>query len=167
MNTKKSLKTIDENATESLKNGVANLEQLKTAVPTLVELCEAIKHHRSLLLALDRKSKLLCAACTAYATKHQTCFDDKQMHTSQQGVLTGDITIDDTTYHLACGYDGYVRADGEKLTQDFLRSLPEEWRKEKLELNVTGINDAQVDEEELEKQGLAPKSVNTWSRKEN
>ena len=166
MNVNKSLKTIGDTVKSHLENGVSNLEQLRAALPSLVDLVEAIKHHRSLIASLDKMAKDLNTKCTAYATKHQSCFDDRQMHTSQLGVLTGDITIDEMTYHLACGYDGYIRADGDKLTQAFLMDLPENWRKEKLELNTTGINDAKVSDEELEKFGLTPKSVNTWSRKE-
>ncbi|MCZ0212046.1 hypothetical protein OZK63_42555, partial [Streptomyces sp. UMAF16] len=71
------------------------------------------------------------------------------------------------TYHFASGYDGYVRSTPDKLTQDFLATLPEKWRKEKLELSTSGINEDAPSDKELAKRGLAPKVRNVWSLVEN
>ena len=63
----------------------------------------------------------------------------------------------------ANGYDGYVRKTPDKLTQDFLATLPEKWRKESLKLDVSGINEDGPSDEELAEHGLVPKVRNVWS----
>ena len=49
------------------------------------------------------------------------------------------------------------------MTQDFLATLPENWRKQKLELSTSGINEDAPSDKELAKRGLAPKVKNVWS----
>ena len=71
--------------------------------------------------------------------------------------------VDEATYHFASGYDGYVRNTPDRLTQDFLATLPEKWRKHKLELSTSGINEDAPSDEELAERGLAPKVRNVWS----
>ena len=45
-------------------------------------------------------------------------------------------------------------------------ALPESWRKQKLELSTSGINEAAPSDKELAKRGLAPKVKNVWSKTE-
>ena len=80
-----------------------------------------------------------------------------------QDVRTGDVVLGEATYHFASGYDGYVRRADGKLTQDFLASLPENWRKASLKIDVSGINADGPSDEELAEHGLAPKTKNVWS----
>ena len=56
-----------------------------------------------------------------------------------------------------------LRSTPDKLTQDFLATLPESWRKQKLELSTSGINGDAPSDAELAKCGLAPKVKNVWS----
>ena len=81
-----------------------------------------------------------------------------------QGAHQGEASVlGDATYHFASGYDGYARNTPDKLTQDFLATLPEKWRKQKIELSTSGINEDAPSDKELAKRGLAPKVRNVWS----
>ena len=77
---------------------------------------------------------------------------------------SGDIEVDGKTYHFAYGFDGYDRAEqGQKLTQEFLKTLPEGWTKSKLELDKSAVNRAKPTEDDLAEAGLVRKVKQTWT----
>ena len=159
----KNIKTLREEAEALVKAGVANREQLRSAVPALVALQNA---ERSLQLRAKETRAVIQAlsdACSAYAHRHPEYVFDQTFSVSPIGVESGDVEIDGRTYHFSHGFEGFVRAEpGKQLTQDFLKSLPEGWAKSKLELDLTEMKRQHVTIEEAEEHGLARKFKDAW-----
>ena len=160
---KETIKELRERADEMITAGIANKDALFAALPVLAELQAKAESAKKNLAASVRTLTQLSELCSRYALVHESVFAKKRLITNQQGVRTGDIVLDEATYHFASGYDGYVRNTPDKLTQDFLATLPEKWRKQKIELSTSGINEDAPSEKELAKRGLAPKVKNVWS----
>ena len=160
----KSIKVLREIAEAALETGVANREQLRSAVHALVALQSA---ERSLQLRAKETRAVIQAlsdACSAYARTHPEYVFDQTFSVSPIGVESGDIEIDGKTYHFAHGFDGYDRAEqGQKMTQAFLDSLPKGWTKSKLELDKSAVNRAKPTEAELSEAGLVRKVKQTWT----
>ena len=162
MNTK-TIKELRERADEMIAAGITNKDALFAALPVLTALQAKAESAKKNLAASVKTMTMLSELCSRYALAHESVFEKKRLVTNQQGVRTGDVVQGDATYHFASGYDGYVRNTPDKLTQDFLATLPEKWRKQKLELSTSGINEDAPSEKELAKRGLAPKTKNVWS----
>ena len=140
----------------------AELVEALATLASLHELNEIAKTVRAKCLNAEAK---LSELCTEYAAAHQEVFDGGAMIRNQNGVHVGDITEGDTIHHLACGFDGYIRVNGEKLTQDFISALPKGWKKTKVELDVTGINKAIDKGADASTYGLMDKPKNVWTHK--
>ena len=162
MNTK-TIKELREQADEMISSGIANKDALFAALPVITALQAKAESAKKNLAATVKSLTMLSELCSRYALAHESVFEKKRLVTNQQGVRTGDVVLDDATYHFASGYDGYVRNTPDKLTQDFLATLPEKWRKQKIELSTSGINEDAPSDKELAKRGLAPKIRNIWS----
>ena len=162
MNTK-TIKELRERADEMIAAGIANKDALFAALPVLTALQAKAESAKRNLAATVKSLTMLSELCSRYALAHESVFEKKRLVANQQGVRTGDVVLDEATYHFASGYDGYVRNTPEKLTQDFLATLPEKWRKQKIELSTSGINEDAPSDKELAKRGLAPKIRNIWS----
>ena len=160
---KETIKELRVRADEMIAAGIANKDALFAALPVLTALQAKAESAKKNLAASVKTLTMLSELCSRYALAHESVFEKKRLVANQQGVRTGDIVQGDATYHFASGYDGYVRSTPDKLTQDFLATLPENWRKEKLELSTSGINEDAPSDEELAKRGLAPKVRNAWS----
>ena len=143
--------------------GVANREQLRVAVPALVALQAA---ERSLQLRAKETRAVIQAlsdACSAYARRHHDYVFDQTFSVSPIGVESGDIEVDGRTYHFTHGFDGYVRTEqGETLTQEFLKGLPEGWAKPRLQLDTTALNKAKLKDRDLAEFGLMHKVKDAW-----
>ena len=163
---KTDMKTLRAEAEALLAEKIDSKAKLCAAIPTLVRLQEALVIANRIRTASKRVADLLAEACTKYAEGHETIFEKGRLIPDQNGVRSGDIDIGETTFHLACGYDGYMRTNGEKITQEFLATLPEGWVKTKNELDTTGVNAANPSDETLEAYGLAEKPNNVWSKKD-
>lgn len=159
----KSIKTLREEAEALVKAGVANREQLRSAVPALVALQSA---ERSLQLRAKETRAVIQAlsdACSAYARTHPEYVFDQTFSVSPIGVESGDIEIDGRTYHFAHGFDGYVRTEpSEAMTQEFLRGLPKGWAKSRLSLDTTALNKEKLDDDALAAHGLRHKAKDVW-----
>ena len=162
MNTK-TIKELREQADEMISAGIANKDALFAALPVITALQAKAESAKKNLAATVKSLTMLSELCSRYALGHESVFEKKRLVANQQGVRTGDVVLDEATYHFASGYDGYVRNTPDKLTQDFLATLPEKWRKQRIELSVSGINEDAPSDEELAKRGLAPKVKNAWS----
>ena len=160
---KETIKELRERADEMISAGIANKDALFAALPVLTELQAKAESAKKNLAATVKTLTMLSELCSRYALAHESVFEKKRLVTNQQGVRTGDVVLDEATYHFASGYDGYVRSTPEKLTQDFLASLPEKWRKSSLKLDTSGINEDAPSDEELAERGLVPKVRNVWS----
>ena len=164
---KETIKELREQADEMISAGIANRDALFAALPVLTALQAKAESAKRNLAATVKSLTMLSELCSRYALAHESVFEKRRLVTNQLGVKTGDVVLGDATYHFASGYDGYVRNSPEKLTQDFLATLPEKWRKESLKLDVSGINEDAPSNEELAERGLAPKVRNVWSLLEN
>lgn len=142
-------------------------EELVHALATLIKLQELNEVNEALNRKCKRVAANLSELCTAYAASHQEVFNGGSMIRNQNGVHVGDITDGSSIYHLACGFKGYIRSNGEKLTQDFLDALPKGWKKSSLSLDVTGINTAVDKGANPATYGLIDKPNNEWSAKES
>ena len=164
---KETIKELRERADEMISTGIANKDALFAALPVLTALQAKAEFAKRSLASSVKTLTMLSELCSRYALAHESVFEKKRLVANQQGVRTGDVVLDEATYHFASGYDGYVRNTPDKLTQDFLATLPENWRKEKLELSTSGINEDAPSEKLLTRHGLAPKVRNAWSLVEN
>ena len=162
MNTK-TIKELREQADEMIAAGIANKDALFAALPVITALQAKAESAKKNLAASVKTLTMLSELCSRYALAHESVFEKKRLVANQQGVRTGDVVLGDATYHFASGYDGYQRNTPDKLTQDFLATLPEKWRKLKIELSTSGINEDAPSDKELAKRGLAPKVRNVWS----
>ena len=160
---KTNMKTLRAAAQTALDGKINTKSKLYAALPTLVAQQHALESARKTLNATGALTRKLSEACAAFAKDNETVFEAGRLIENQNGVRVGDIVIDDTAYHLACGYDGYMRTDGGKMTQDFLATLPTEWTTKKCELSTSGINANAPTEDDLAKYGLREKPNNTWS----
>ena len=160
---KETIKELREQADEMISAGIANRDALFAALPVLTALQAKAESAKKNLAASVRTLTQLSELCSHYALAHESVFEKRRLVANQQGVRTGDIVQGDATYHFASGYDGYARNTPDKLTQDFLATLPEKWRKQKLELSTSGINEDAPSEKLLARHGLAPKVKNVWS----
>lgn len=163
METRKKLKELRIEADGMAKAGVASKDDLFAALPTLIELQNAIETLAVALRASKKAAAALSKSCTAYATEHPSVFANKELQLNQQGVLTGDVQLEGAVYHLACGYDGYVRTDAGKMTQEFLQTLPKSWRRARCEIDVSAINKANPTADKLAEYGLCEKPNDVWS----
>lgn len=161
---KLSMKALREKA-EAITE-IESKEQLLEALSTLAQISDLNAINKKHLKKCEQIAAELSDLCTVYASTHQEVFDGGSMIRNQNGVYVGDITADDTLHHLACGFKGYIRMNGEKLTQDFLEALPKGWKKSKVELDVTGINNAVNKGADPATYGLADKPNNVWTHKE-
>ena len=160
----KSMKALRENAEAALETGVANREQLRSAVPALVALQGAVRSMQLRIKESQEVMQALSEACSAYAHEHPEYVFSQSFSVSPIGVESGDIEIDGKTYHFAHGFDGYDRAEqGQKMTQAFLATLPKGWTKSKLELDKSAVNKAKPTEDDLAEVGLARKVKQTWT----
>ncbi len=158
------MKVLREIAEAALATGVANKEQLKSAVPALVALQNAKRSMELRIKETKEVIEALSAACSAYAHRHPEYVFNQSFSVSPIGVESGDIEIDGKTYHFTHGFDGYERAErSQTMTQAFLATLPEGWTKSKLELDKSAVNKAKPTEEDLAEVGLARKVKRTWS----
>ena len=162
MNTK-TIKELREQADEMISAGIANKDALFAALPVLTALQAKAESAKRNLAASVKSLTMLSELCSRYALAHESVFEKKRLVANQQGVRTGDVVLGEATYHFASGYDGYVRRADGKLTQDFLATLPEKWRKQKIELSTSGINEDEPSDSELARRGLAPRVRNVWS----
>ncbi len=160
----KSIKVLRSDAEKALDEGVANREQLRSAVPKLVALQKAEKSLRLRLNETQEVIKALSKACSAYAHEHPEYVFNQTFSVSAIGVESGDVEIDGKTYHFAHGYDGYDRAErGQKMTQAFLATLPEGWTKSKLELDTSAVKRFDPSDDDLSDAGLVRKIKQTWT----
>ena len=160
----KSMKDLREIAEAALATGVANREQLRSAVPALVALQSAAKSMQRRINETRDVIEALSEACSAYAHRHPEYVFNQSFSVSPIGVESGDLEVDGKTYHFAYGFDGYERAEqGQKMTQDFLATLPEGWTKPKLELDKSAVNRAKPTEDDLAEVGLVRKVKQTWT----
>ena len=159
----KTIKALREDAETALAAGVANREQLRSAVPALVALQNAERSMRLRLKETQAVIQSLSEACSKYAHEHPEYVFDQTFSVSPIGVESGDLEIDGRTYHFTHGFDGYVRTEpSETLTQEFLKGLPEGWTKSRLSLDTTALNKAKPSDDDLAEFGLMRKVKESW-----
>jgi len=160
---KDTLKELRAKAEDAIKNGIRNKDQLLAAVPDMVELQKAVAGARKRLSETTEVLNECMRLCSEYAHAHPEHVFSESFSVSPIGVESGDVVIDGRNYHYAYGYDGYQRIDKtQRLTQDFLASLPDGWAKSKLELDATAIKNDKPTSDDLEAAGLERKPKLAW-----
>ena len=161
---KKTLKALREEAEAALAGGVANREQLEEAVPALVALQNAVESLKRRTNALQDVIDDLSAVCSKYALAHPEHVFDRTFSVAPSGAKSGYLAVGERTFRFSHKQNGYVRTDhAQKMTQEFLATLPSDWTKLKLTLDATGIAKAKATAEELSEKGLVRKVANTWT----
>ena len=160
------LKELREEAVELVKAGIENREALETALPILLELLSALSSMAKTLKSCKEVAEKLSDKCSNYAVEHPSVFVGKKLNTTEKGVKVGDVELGDKIYHLACGYDGFVRQSGDPMSQSFLESLPDGWAKSSLKLDTGAINKLATSMADLDKYDLMQKPKNVWSLSE-
>jgi len=166
MATKADIDNLTPEIEAAIRGGVSSLNDLKVAVPLLVEYQEYLADYQKSLKRSGELAAELSRLCTEYATAHKSRVFDVSFSCSPIGVETGDIEIDGEIFHHVDGFNGYERDDGQKMTKDFYETLPSEWVKMQPKLDTSRIaKDTGDDEDELEENGLCRKRKCVWSRK--
>jgi len=142
---------------------ITNKEKLLAALPVLVEACVKIKTMRRTIKLMGELADGLNDACSKYAMEHPSVFVNGKLNVDGKGVQHGDVEVGGKLYHFSSGYKGFIREDGDNITQDFLDGLPEKWVKGKIELDATGMERLGVTDAELQKAGLVRRANNVWS----
>ena len=159
----KTIRELREEAAALANAGVANRGQLMDAVPALVALQNAATAQWRHLKKTREVIQALSDACSAYARRHPDFVFEQTFSVSPIGVESGDVEIDGRIYHFTHGFDGYVRTgQGEKLTQAFLKGLPEGWARPKLVLDTSAINEGNPGDGDLAEYGLMRKAKDVW-----
>jgi len=158
-----SMKTLRARVEEELAAGVANKERLLAAVPAMMALQSAVNVADMNLKDTKAVLEKLAEACSDYAHEHPEYVFTDTFSVSPIGVQSGDLTIDGRTYHFSYGFDGYRRDDpSQKLTQDFLKTLPKGWTKSETKIDTSAINKLKPSNEELAAAGLQRKPKPQW-----
>jgi len=146
---------------------INNKEQFLKALPILIEATTKCAQMRLTVKSINSLATDLNIAVSEYALNHLSVFLGGRLVTDGKGILHGDVEVGGKLYHFSSGYKGFVRADGDNVTQDFLDGLPEKWVKGKIELDATGIERLGVTDAELQKAGLVRRANNVWSLPES
>lgn len=85
----------------------------------------------------------------------------RKMPTQSDGAIRYEVTANGTIYSLVLTADGWVRENGEEKTQDFLHTLPKDWVKSTLELDVEGMK-RYATGEEIAAKGLVQRLKPAW-----
>lgn len=141
---------------------ITNKESFLAALPLIVEAATKIKAMRATIKKIGDLADALNDKASAYALGHESVFADG-LRPDGKGVLHGNVEVEGRLFHFSAGFKGYMRSDGDSMTQGFLDGLPEKWTRGKLELDATGIERLGVTSEQLEKAGLVRKPNNVWS----
>lgn len=158
------LKDYHDFLKEANANGVKNVETFKEILPRFIEALSQTKWSWKNARAMQEQATKLGDTLAEFVLTHPSV--SKELPVSPDGVRSFDVTVNNTVYHLSCGFDGYVRTDGEKLTQNFLATLDKGWTKGKLELDITGMKRSDVTGEEIIEAGLVQKPKNIWTEAE-
>jgi len=147
---------------------VTNAEQLREAVPFIVNAQVRLAEMAKSLVVVSRALSVIHERASNYALNHPGALDNG-LSTSPIGVKSGDITIDGNVYHFASGFGAVVRKDGEMLTQEFLSGLPKEWTKVRMSLDTTAImskyGKGASFGDALDEKGLVRSAKNEWKLK--
>lgn len=156
---RKNSKTIKAEALELLSSaGVTTSEKFCAGVPLLAQMDDQLLSLRLAVKEMQNLRNQLCEGLSDYADSHAKALDTP-LKTVKNDVEEGLVTIDCTTYRYTRSFDGLARPSGDNMTQIFLKSLPKEWQREKVELNTQYIGNNDVSDEDLLVHGLM------WKRK--
>lgn len=141
---------------------IKNIEDFKAAVRLVVESQTKLDDMGRLEKMIKAKTQEVSEKCSAFALAHRSVFVNG-LAKDGKGVEHGDVLIGDDLYHFAAGYEGLIRLDGGKMTQEFIATLPEKWVKAVLKPSQTTMQTLGVTEDDLHKAGLVRRANNVWS----
>ena len=92
-----------------------------------------------------------------YAEEHPKALD-APISDYNDGLKRGAVTIDGEVFHLTIGKGEFKHIDGGNFTADFLKALPEDWKKSETVLDKSGLKKASPSDTELAQHGLRNKA---------
>jgi len=145
--------------------GVANKNAFYEALAAYMEFKSALDCWGKTIRAFSKDAAKVCEMVSKYAIAHTSVFKSEDgeggLTEAREGVLSGDVAYDGVTYHLSVSRDKPQRVDGSAMTQEFIKTLPEDWVKSKLEPIVSVVN--KINDETLANYGLECPDKCTWS----
>ena len=147
-----------------LETGITCRDDYLDALKHLGALRVAIASLKSFVKNLTECEQRLSESAAAYAVDHKTAVDGgKGLTEIKPNIYRGQLTLDHRVYSLTVSPGPIKRMNGDNITSEFLRGLPQDWLKEKPELDTTAINRLGVSGEELFKHGLYRPEKRVWS----
>ena len=155
---------IKDAADAILANGVMTRDAFIEAVPYISKLEAAAKNVSGFSSKLNATLKVLKVKTTLYAEEHPKALD-APISDYNDGLKRGTVTIDGEVFQLTIGKGEFKRIDGGNFTADFLKALPEGWKKSETVLDKSGLKKASPSDTELAKNGIYRETKRTWSWK--
>ena len=155
---------LKERADLLTMNGITTRETYFEALPLLFSIRQAAASIKAFAKALEASAETLSEGAAAYAKDHTTALDEP-LHEAAKGKTVGTVVIGTNRYTLTLTDGPLKRESGDNLTEDFLKGLPKGWTKIKHELDVTSINQQDVDKDDLFKHGLIRTEKRAWTMK--
>ena len=142
------------------EKGAMTADRALAGIPLIAQLRSAISDQRSFVETLVENANIIEKKCAEYADNHSTFIEMSEERSGQRG---GEIVIDGDVYRYSVSPGELKRKGGGILTQEYLKALPKNWVKTKLELDRTAIKQEKVDKKTLEEYGLIRPTKKTWS----
>lgn len=157
--------TLKMRAETLLDGGINTKEKYLEALPLVFSLRQAAISVKGFLKAVQESEKALSDAAASYAKEHVTALDEPLQEVGG-GMLRGSVTVNGQTYTLTLSKGALRRTTGDNMTQPFLKKLPQEWTRTKLELDANAMNGMDITDDKLFKYGLFRPENRTWSMKD-
>ena len=150
------------------ETGIRSNADLANALAKLKELRESRRKLKGLIADVDAADAELSGVCTEYALANpdEVFADGEPFVTLRDDLRSG--VFDAGAYVEGAGLFRFSetrsrpsRTSGDNMNAKFLKDLPQEWTRQKLELNLAALHG--VDDDTLLEKGLARQLVRSWS----
>ena len=89
---------------------------------------------------LKKQAARIGELAAQYAESHTTALSEP-LAEIRAGIRSGSVTLDGIPFRLTLSKGDVCRISGDSMSQKFLKGLPEEWVRQKLELDKTALKD--------------------------
>ena len=156
----KKTKILKDEANAVILGSVKDRGSYETALRLYAENLRRAKLLADNAKVLRRQAERIGELAAKYAESHPTALDEPLAEV-KTGIRSGAVTLDGVTFRLTLSKGDPCRISGDSLTQAFLKSLPADWTKSKLELDKAAVKE--VDADKLAKKGLFRPDKAAWS----
>jgi hypothetical protein len=141
-------------------DGIATRERYLEALPLMFGLRSEAESLSARARALAEAASAIGEGAAEYAAGHATALDAPLAET-KDGIMSGTVEVGGATFRLTVSPDSPKRIDGGSLTQAFLKGLPKEWTKGRLEIAVSALRGKSA--EELAEHRIMRGTKRVWS----